>query len=49
MFPFMFSGFATRTVGISRGEYNKLIANHKQHVVDFVLRAITIEKHARSE
>ena len=40
MFPFMFSGFATRTVGISRSEYNALVANHKQHVVDFVLRAL---------
>lgn len=40
IFPFIFTGFATRAVGVARSDYNNLIANHKQHVVDFVLQAI---------
>ena len=38
MFPFMFGGYITRTVSISEENYNELLKEHKQRVVDFVLR-----------
>jgi hypothetical protein len=40
MFPFMFGGYITRTVSISEANYNALLQEHKQHVVDFVLRGL---------
>jgi len=40
VFPFIFSGFATRIANKSRIEYNMIIKDHKQHVVDFVLSAL---------
>lgn len=40
VFPFMFSGFATRITSKSRNEYNMIIKKHKQHVVDFVMNAL---------
>lgn len=40
MFPFMFGGYITRTVSISEANYNALLREHKEHVVDFVLRGL---------
>lgn len=40
VFPFIFSGFATRIANKSRSEYNMIIKEHKQHVVDFVMNAL---------
>jgi TetR/AcrR family transcriptional regulator len=40
MFPFMFGGYITRTVSISEENYNALLREHKEHVIDFVLRGL---------
>jgi Transcriptional regulator len=40
VFPFLFTGFATRIAYKSESEYNRIIKDHKQHVVDFVMNAL---------
>ncbi|HHU26461.1 MAG TPA: TetR/AcrR family transcriptional regulator [Bacteroidales bacterium] len=40
IFPFMFGGYITRTVSISEEGYNALLKEHKEHVIDFVLRGL---------
>lgn len=40
VFPFMFSGFATRIANISNSNYNALLKEHKQQVVDFIVKAM---------
>ncbi len=40
MFPFILGGYITRTVSISEEGYNALLKEHKEHVIDFVLRGL---------
>lgn len=40
VFPFIFSGFATNIANKSGNEYNMIINEHRQHVVDFVMNAL---------
>lgn len=40
IFPFMFTGFATRIANKTTEEYNLVMKEHKQYVTDFVLNAL---------
>jgi hypothetical protein len=40
VFPFMFRGFVLRIANMSNNDYNALLKEHKQYVIDFVLRAL---------
>ncbi|MEA4916910.1 TetR/AcrR family transcriptional regulator [Proteiniphilum sp.] len=40
LFPFIFGGFATRIAKKSGAEYNTILKEHKQHVIDFVKSAL---------
>lgn len=40
VFPFMFGEFATRVAGRTREEYNVVLMQHKQQVVQFILHAL---------
>lgn len=40
IFPFTFGSLATKVANKSMDEYEELLRNHKNYVVDFVLRAI---------
>lgn len=40
VFPFMFRGLVLRIANMSNNDYNALLKEHKQYVIDFVLRAL---------
>lgn len=40
IFPFVFSGFATRVTDQTDEEYGLFLQVHKQHVIDFVMNAL---------